>query len=160
MGSLTAGFVYRRGMDMAPAVFNERNVILAGNFLLTLGFLLLVPYRGAEWVPPPGLFYAGTGLLSCGYTASATCAETILAKKVQQYADVVGGHVAKYMSVLYAFISAGRFAGPLIVAAITRIATPAGDTFVCTTGWIFEPDGDVTCNGPPDLQCGVTASDY
>lgn len=176
--------------------------------------------------------------------------ETFLSKKVTQFADVVGNNIGKYLSLFYMAISAGRFAGPLIVGSLTRISTPngesgweggrwyplsaamagacmtagrlvlgegwtlgpraeegwlddpgcelgslqlagparvdsacredmcsprhlhrsmpplltrrplPGDTFVCTTGWIYEPTGDVLCTGPADQQCGVTASDY
>lgn len=31
---------------------------------------------------------------------------------------------------------------------------------VCTTGWFVDPQGDLTCDGPPGEQCGITASDY
>lgn len=159
-GSIGGAMVYRRGMHIMPHIFNERVIVVVGNACLVVAFLLLVPYKGADWVPPPALFYTGSAFLGAGFTTSMACIETFLSKKVTQYADVVGDNVGKYMSILYTALSAGRFAGPLIVAAITRISTPNGDTFVCTTGWIVEPDGDVTCNGPPELQCGITASDY
>lgn len=48
--------------------------------------------------------------------------------------------------------AAGRFAGPLVVAAVTRIATPSGETGVCTQ-W---DDAGEDCIGPPNEQCIIT----
>ncbi|KFM25049.1 Major facilitator superfamily domain-containing protein 8 [Auxenochlorella protothecoides] len=159
-GSIGAAIVYRRGMRRLPQLFNERTLLLVTGWGLVVGFLLLIPYKGSDWVPPPALFYVGTAFLGASYTLSMTCMETFLSKKVTQFADVVGNNIGKYLSLFYMAISAGRFAGPLIVGSLTRISTPNGDTFVCTTGWIYEPTGDVLCTGPADQQCGVTASDY
>lgn len=50
----------------------------------------------------------------------------------------------------------GRFAGPLVAAAIAYIATPSGDTNVCTN-WVLNADGSYTCAGqPPSAQCAIT----
>ena len=51
--------------------------------------------------------------------------------------------------------AAGRFAGPLVVAGVTRIATPSGQTNFCTD-WVAQPDGSFTCEGPWDQQCAIT----
>ena len=60
------------------------------------------------------------------------------------------------LGVYYMAMSAGRFAGPLVMGAATFISTPAGQTNVCTTGWIVAPDGSISCDGPPDQQCAIT----
>ena len=51
--------------------------------------------------------------------------------------------------------AAGRFAGPLVIGGVTRIATPDGQVGFCTE-WTTGPDGAPDCAGPPDQQCVIT----
>ncbi len=51
--------------------------------------------------------------------------------------------------------AAGRFAGPLIVGGVTKIATPDGQTGYCTE-WATGAGGAEDCVGPPDQQCVIT----
>lgn len=82
---------------------------------------------GADWVPPPALFYVGSALLGSTFSVGLATMETFISKKVTQYADVVGDNVGKLMGVFYMALSAGRFAGPMIIGSITYIATPSGE---------------------------------
>lgn len=49
----------------------------------------------------------------------------------------------------------GRFAGPLVVGGVTKIATPWGETGYCTE-WATGADGSADCVGPWDQQCVIT----
>lgn len=53
--------------------------------------------------------------------------------------------------------AAGRFAGPLIIGGVTKIATPGGQTGYCTE-WAIGPDGAEDCVGPPEAQCVITGA--
>jgi hypothetical protein len=55
--------------------------------------------------------------------------------------------------------AAGRFAGPLVVAGVTHIATPAGQTNYCTD-LVVDDGGNVSCDGPPAQQCIITGDEY
>lgn len=53
--------------------------------------------------------------------------------------------------------AAGRFAGPLVVAGVTKIATPSGEAGYCTQ-WSTGADGAPDCIGPYDQQCVITGA--
>ena len=55
--------------------------------------------------------------------------------------------------------TAGRFAGPLVVAGVTRIATPDGQVNFCTD-WQTGANGTPDCVGPWDQQCAITGDMY
>ncbi|KAL4448828.1 hypothetical protein ABPG77_007545 [Micractinium sp. CCAP 211/92] len=159
-GAFTAGFVFRRMIRWAPQYWEERKLSLLTNWLLFITWMLVIPYGGATWVPPPALYYVATALAGFVVVINQTSIETVFSKKLTQYADVVGDSVGKHMGAYFMAASGGRFAGPLVAAAIAYIATPSGDTNVCTD-WVENADGSWSCAGqPPSAQCAITGDAY
>ncbi|GAB4814374.1 hypothetical protein N2152v2_001420 [Parachlorella kessleri] len=151
IGAITAAISYRRAIRLFPRFADERPLTLVGNWGIFASWMMTIPYKGKEWVPPPALFYAASGVMGFSVVLSLTTMETFFSKKVTQYRDVVKDRVSSWLGVYYMVTAFGRFAGPLIIGAVTRMATPDGDSHVCTQ---FSDDYS-TCLGPADQQCIV-----
>ena len=63
--------------------------MLAGNWLICLAWLLVVPWGAEAWVPPLALYFVSTGIMGFANVVTLTSAETVMSKKATQYA--VGG---------------------------------------------------------------------
>jgi hypothetical protein len=158
-GAAAAGILFRRLIRWVPHWWEERKIVLLSNWLQLLYWLLVIPYQGKTWVPPEGLFYAATVLAGFTVVINQASIETFFSKKLTQYADVVGDNIGKWMGAYFMCASAGRFAGPLIVGGVTKIATPSGQTGYCTE-WAVGSDGSEDCVGPYDQQCVITGDRY
>ena len=57
--------------------------------------------------------------------------------------DVVQDRVSSWLSAFYMAQSAGRFAGPLVIGAVTRLALPDGEPWLsvitCCLRWLCLP---------------------
>lgn len=158
-GAATSAWTFRVMIKWIPHWWEERKLCLLSNLLLLVTWLLVIPYGGSTSIPSDVLFYASTAIAGFTVVINQASLETVYSKKVTQYADVVGGKIGRYMGAYFMASSAGRFAGPLVVAGVTRMATPSGETNYCTD-WVTEPDGSFSCNGPPDQQCVITGDQY
>lgn len=160
IGAAAGALVYRRGIRSLPDLFNERVLSLISSWLMFIVVMLFIPYHGSTDVPPEAIFYAGSGLMGAAIVIGSAAVETLFSKKITQYLDVVGNeNVGRWLGIYYMATAAGRFAGPLIVGAVTRIATPSGDTNYCPApGWIDTSDGP-QCQNTTD-SCAITASTY
>ncbi|PSC76881.1 major facilitator superfamily domain-containing 8-like [Micractinium conductrix] len=156
-GSFVCGMVVRRCIKWFPW-FEERKLVMLSNWLVLLTWVLVIPYGGETWVPPVALFYAATGLAGFAVVINQASLETIFSKKVTQYGDVAGGSVGRWMGAYFCAASAGRFAGPLVVAAVTRIATPSGVTGYCSEP-VTAADGSLMC-ATPQNACLITGNNY
>lgn len=167
-GAVAGGLTYRHFIRLFPQHYNERILTLAMSWVMFVSWLMAIPYKGQEWVPPPALYYTFTALMGITSVVGFTAMETTYSKKVTQYADVVGRNVGWWLGLYFMSTSAGRFAGPLVIGAATFIATPAGDTNYCvypngSPGWAADSAGDYSCaaaDAYPQLQCAVTGDEY
>ena len=86
--------------------------------------------------------------------------EIVLSKKITQYQDVVGDNIAKILGLFYMAHASGRFAGPLILAAVTFIATPSGQTYYCANGYDTDDAGNPICIAPTETSCAIFPDVY
>ncbi|GAB4814373.1 hypothetical protein N2152v2_001419 [Parachlorella kessleri] len=156
IGAMVAAVAYRRAIKNFPKIADERVLVLVSAWLIFVVWMLTIPYKGKDWVPPPALYYAASGIMGFAGVISLTTMETWMSKKVTQYQDVVQDRVSSWLSAFYMAQSAGRFAGPLVIGAVTRLATPNGSVHVCTQ---FSQDYN-TCTGPADEQCIILGAEY
>lgn len=164
IGAITGGLFYRKFIRVFPNLLNERLVLLVTNWLFFATAMMFIPWHGETYVPHTALFYAATGILAFGLVINATCLETVFSKKVTQYEFVIGfDNIVKNMSFYFMAMSAGRFAGPLVMGAVTQIATPSGNTFYCPVEQFV--DGQVQCFDAPGSDtcstcCAITGDYY
>ena len=159
-GACAASVTYRVGVKALPRIFDERYVAMATSWLFMGAVLLVVPYGGATSVPVEATFYASTAMFGLGVVMFGPSVEIILSKKVTQYQDVVGDNIAKILGVFYMAHASGRFAGPLILAAVTFIATPSGQTHYCANGYGTDSSGNPICLGDTDTSCAIFPDIY
>ena len=159
-GACSASFIYRTGLKVLPRVFDERYVTIATSLIFVGAVLLVVPYDGATSIPAEATFYASTAMFGLGVVMFGPSTEIILSKKITQYQDVVGEHIAKVLGVYYMAHASGRFAGPLILAAVTYIATPSGQTYYCANGYGTDSSGNPICLGDTSTSCAIFPDQY
>lgn len=111
-------------------------------------------------MPPEATFYASTVIFGLEVVMFNPAVETIFSKKITQYQDVVGENVAKILGVFYMFHAAGRFAGPLVVGAVTYMATPDGQVSYCSEGESTDSSGNPICVGDTSGSCAIFPDQY
>jgi MFS family permease len=159
-GALFSSFLYRTGIKVLPKVFDERIITVATSWLQIAIYLLIIPYDGSTSVPPEATFYASTVIFGLEVVMFNPAVETIFSKKITQYQDVVGENVAKILGVFYMFHAAGRFAGPLVVGAVTYMATPDGQVSYCSEGESTDSSGNPICVGDTSGSCAIFPDQY
>lgn len=160
VGAASGALIYRRGIRSFPALFNERVLTVAAAWAMFIVNMLFIPWGGSTQIPQEAIYYAGSGIMGGAVVISSASIETVFSKKITQYLDVVGhDQVARWLGFFYMATAAGRFVGPLIVGAVTRIATPQDQTFYCPApGWTEASDGPVCLNATE--ACAITGSAY
>lgn len=158
-GAVFASF-YKIGIKVLPKVFDERILTVATSWVQIAMYLLIIPYEGSISVPPEATFYASTVLFGMEVVMFNPAVETVFSKKISQYQDVVGENVAKILGLFYMFHAAGRFAGPLVVGAVTYIATPDGQVAYCSNGESIDSSGNPICDGDTSDSCAIFADRY
>ena len=154
------GSLYKIGIKTYPKIFDERILTIATSWVQIAIYLLIIPYDGSASVPPEATFYASTVLFGLEVVMFNPAVETVFSKKATQYQDVVGENVAKTLGVFYMVHAAGRFAGPLIVGAVTYIATPDGQVGYCSNGTGTDSSGNEICSGDTSGSCAIFPDNY
>ncbi|KAI7837448.1 hypothetical protein COHA_008706 [Chlorella ohadii] len=138
-GAAAAGILFRRMIRWVPHWWEERKIVLLSNWLQLLYWLLVIPYQGATWVPPDGLFYAATALAGFTVVINQASIETFFSKKLTQYADVVGDHVGKWMGAYFMCASGDQYwiGGCVLLHAIPMYAAMAGLQFCVNLACLY-----------------------
>jgi len=159
-GAVFSSVMYRTGVKVLPKVFDERIISMVSNWLLVIVYLLVIPYDGSASVPAEATFYASTAIFGMAAVLGSPALEAVFSKKITQYQDVVGENIAKLLGIFYMFQSAGRFAGPLVVGAVTFIATPSGQVDYCQNGETIDSSGNPMCSGDTSQSCAIFPDQY
>lgn len=159
-GAVFASFVYKIGVKKAPKIFDERILTVVTSWIQIVMYMLIIPYDGSNSTPQEATFYASTVLFGLEVVFFNPAVETVFSKKITQYQDVVGENVAKILGVFYMFHAAGRFAGPLVVGAVTYIATPQGQVSYCSNGESIDSSGNPICDGDTSGSCAIFPDQY
>ena len=159
-GAVSGSIIYRTGVSALPKVFDERYVTMVMSWLFVGAVLLVIPYGGATSVPHEATFYASTAMFGFSVVMFGSSAEIVLSKKITQYQDVIGDHIAKILGFFYMAHASGRFAGPLILAAVTYISTPSGQTYYCANGYGTDSSGNPICLGDTSTSCAIFPDQY
>eukprot|EP00887_Chlorella_sp_A99_P004878 scaffold4.g4878.t1 len=105
------------------SAYSNLILTLAMSWVMFVSWLMAIPYKGQEWVPPPALYYTFTALMGITSVVGFTAMETTYSKKVTQYADVVGRNVGWWLGLYFMSTSAGRFAA-------TQTARPGDEYYI------------------------------
>lgn len=159
-GAVFGSVLYRTGVKAMPRIFDERIVVIVSSWLMMVVYLLVIPYGGATSVPPAGTFYASTAIFGIAVVLFFPSLEAFFSKKITQYQDVVGENIGKLLGVYYMAVSGGRFAGPLVIGAVTFIATPSGQVGYCANGESVGSDGSPICDGDTSTSCAIFPDVY
>ena len=159
-GAVCSSFLYRTGIKVLPKIFDERILTIATSWIQIAIYLLIIPYDGSTSIPAESTFYASTAIFGLSVVMFGPAVETIFSKKISQYQDVVGENVAKILGLFYMFHAAGRFAGPLVVGAVTFIATPDGQVSYCSNGESLDSSGSPICDGDTSESCAIFPDQY
>jgi MFS family permease len=159
-GAMASSFAYRVGVRELPKIFDERFITVFSSWLFVAVILLIIPYDGSTSVPTEATFYASTALFGVSVVMFGPAVETIFSKKITQYQDVVGENIAKILGTFYMFHAAGRFVGPLVVGAVTYIATPSGQIGYCANGESLDSNGNPICDGDTSTSCAIFSDNY
>jgi MFS family permease len=159
-GAVFSSMMYRTGVRTLPHIFDERIISIVSSWLLVVVYLLVIPYDGSTTIPPEATFYAATVLFGIATVLVSPALESVFSKKITQYQDVVGDNIAKLLGIFYMFQSAGRFAGPLVVGAVTFIATPSGQVNYCQYGETIDSAGNPICSGDTSQSCAIFPDQY
>ena len=159
-GALFSSVLYRTGIKVLPKVFDERILTIATSWIQIAIYLLIIPYDGSTSVPAEATFYASTVIFGLEVVIFNPAVETVFSKKISQYQDVVGENVAKILGLFYMFHAAGRFAGPLVVGAVTYMATPDGQVSYCSNGESIDSSGNPVCDGDTSGSCAIFPDQY
>ncbi len=152
VGSLFGVIMYR----VLPKVFSwmdERYLFAGSTWLMVPVWLLTIDYVSASAVPPVGCFYAASVLCGIYVVVFSVSAETFLSKKITMAGPLYQSKAGYFIGVCFSVMSAGRFAGPLIIGAVTKLGTTSGS---------------INCNNlfavPPLISqseaCCITANTY
>lgn len=159
-GAVFGSVLYRTGVKAMPKIFDERIIVIVSSWLMMVVYLLVIPYGGATSVPPDGTFYASTAIFGIAIVLFFPSLEAFFSKKISQYQDVVGENIGKLLGIYYMAVSGGRFAGPLVIGAVTFIATPSGQVNYCANGESIGSDGSPICDGDTSTSCAIFPDVY
>ncbi|KAL4431063.1 hypothetical protein ABPG75_006319 [Micractinium tetrahymenae] len=167
LGGLGAGIVYkaamgqsRRQLPVPPAAADERFLLVLCNVFLFAAWMLTIPWCGKSCRPTPALFYVAASLVGVVSTLYLIAMSKFMKGKAEQHRAVVQRQGSPFKLVGPCLLAA-KFLGPLIIGLVTYMATPSGDTNVCT-GTV---DNDLclpndTSQALPQDQCIVLGDKY
>ncbi|KAL4425093.1 hypothetical protein ABPG77_010407 [Micractinium sp. CCAP 211/92] len=138
LGGLGAGIVYkaamgqtRRRLPVPPAAADERFLLILCNAFLFAAWMLTIPWCGKTCRPSPALYYVAASLAGVVSTLYLIAISKFMKRKTEQHRSVVQRQGSLFKLVGPCLLAA-KFLGPLIIGIVTYVATPDGETHVCT----------------------------